>query len=368
MNNMHQDIVSVIESFDIGSLTSYRFRGEPRDLANVPPGAVPKLQGMTPPSAEETEEGRLQQALEFEIYTRCYTRSIGGTTASKSDVITIRDHVNALSAANNGQGTWEPGWKLGPRDDEGLVAVSKDQITFYVEPRTMVRTATMELRAGSWCRVRVGKELRNLQPGFYWAVGDGDQTDTRDMLEPSVRFYWNLTAAGAASYIAAATRRLNSMAVPFRTKVLTEPNHYVRADAGVLYVERRHFHRVRGAILDIHREVAPLLRVTVPMFAKPLAPGLGLAEDPGNGMSFGQSRSRSIARGLVRAFQSAAADLDARVEAVAASMSEEGIDAWRPYLERGSADIYLLEAISRDERRAVERAERKRERKQRRAR
>ena len=33
----------------------------------------------------------------------------------------------------------------------------------------------------------------------------------------------------------------------------------------------------------IHRAVSPHLRPEVPLFTKPLAPGLGLAEDPDNG-------------------------------------------------------------------------------------
>jgi hypothetical protein len=76
------------------------------------------------------------------------------------------------------------------------------------------------------------------------------------------------------------------------------------------------------------------------MFTKPLAPGLGLAEDPGGGLSFGQSRCRVVAEGLYRCQAEGAADLDARLRVVAGVMRERGLDPLRPWLEPGSADDY----------------------------
>ena len=76
-------------------------------------------------------------------------------------------------------------------------------------------------------------------PGFYCAIGDGDEDDARDAPAPLVRFYWHLTARAAVPYMAAITGRLNQRGIPFRTKVLSDPNGYGRADAGVLYLERR---------------------------------------------------------------------------------------------------------------------------------
>lgn len=358
--NLHDDILTAINGIAIESLTAYTCEGQPRDLSNrlMP---APRLQGTSQTPAADDRE-RLLQALEYDLYTRFYTRPQPASGVAKTDPVAQRDHVNALSTANNGRGAWEPGWRIGERDEDGFVAVTKDSITFWVDPQNGLRTVTGRVTAGEFCRVLVAKELRNLMPGFYFAIGDGDQSDAHDVPEALVRFYWHLTPAAAAPYIAAITRTLNALAVPFRTKVLTDPASYVRADAGVLYLERRHFHRVRAALLQVHAGVAPMLRDSVPMFTRHLAPGLGVAEDPGNGLSFGQSRCRAIASGLVSAFESGAA----REEAVAAACAERGIDAARPYLDRGAPDIYLLEVSTRNERRAAERAQRKQDRKQRR--
>ena len=347
---MNADILEAFDAVSIESPVRYSLHAQPRDLSSM--GGDPRT--------------RMVQTLETDLYVRLYTRSSAGTAVA--DYLGQRDHVAALSAANNGSGSWEPGWRVGQVDEEdGRVAVSKDAITFWVDPSTGIRTATGRATPGDWCRVLVAKELRNLMPGFYFAIGDGDQADTRDHPEPLVRFYWNLTAAGAAPYMAAATQTLNAISVPFRTKVLTDPASYVRADGGVLYLERRFFHRVRAALLKIHTDVAQYLRPDVPMFTKALAPGLGLAEDPGGGMSFGQSRCRAIANGLWDAFASGAQERDARLQIVEQALTDAGIDVDRPWLEKGSADMYLLEASSRQERRAAELDLRRREKKERNA-
>jgi hypothetical protein len=151
-----------------------------------------------------------------------------------------------------------------------------------------------------------------------------------------VRFYWHLTAGAAPRYLAVATSTLNSLGIPFRTKVLSDPGSYVRADAGVLYVERPYYAGVAGAVVAIHRAMETMLRPETPMFTKRLAPGLGLAEDPQNRLSFGQSRCQLVARGLWDAHESGTP----REVAVAAALRARGYDPARPYLERGSADIY----------------------------
>ena len=356
---MHHDIHAAIAGFAIDSLTSYTCEGQPRDLSNRY-APVPRLQTARTAAPVTDDRERLLRALEYDLYTRFYTRPSGAAAAS--DPIAQRDHVIALSAANCGGGAWEPGWRIGERDEDGLVAVTKDDITFWVDPHSGIRTVTGRITAGEFCRVRVTKELRNLMPGFYFAIGDGDQSDARDVPEPLVRAYWHVTPEGAGPYIAVVTNVLNGLKVPFRTKVLTDPGAYVRADAAVLYIERRHFPRVRGALLKVHAAIASLLREPVPLFTKHLAPGLGVAEDPGDGTSFGQSRCAAIAQGLVTALETNVAP----EEAVAGVLAERRIDAERPWLERGSSDIYLLEVTTRNERRAAERALRKQERKERR--
>src|SRR5262249_40748610 len=156
-----------------------------------------------------------------------------------SDMLARRDLVAALSAANSGHGTWEPGWAINHLEEDGHVAVAKDGLTFWVK-RDGVRCENGMIRPGTSCRVRVPKELRGLAPGFYLATGDGegDNDDRGDDGEPLLRYYWNLTSAAAAPFMRSTTTLLNAAGIPFRVKLLVDPSAYERADAGVLYMRR----------------------------------------------------------------------------------------------------------------------------------
>ena len=190
-------------------------------------------------------------------------------------------------------------------------------------------------------RVRVGKELREMLQGYYAVFGDADRGQDEEH-EPSdiVRFYWHLTAEGALPWIRALTGRFNAAGVAFHAKVLTDPASYVRADAGVLYVERRDVARAMDLLPDLHVCARPGLRSTTPMFTKRLAPGLAVAEDPGDGRSFGQHRCQLIAEALVRAFEAAAVGFDSRWQAVVDRFADEGLSVVRPWLNMQSRDGY----------------------------
>jgi hypothetical protein len=340
MARLHDDLLAALEAAEVTSATSYRFQGEDRDLSA--PAAKP---GELAPFPSVGDEPALLTALEGELYARFYTRPTTGHGLAVGDFLARRDLLSALSAANSGRGTWEPGWKIDHIDEDGRVAVVKDGLTFWVEPSGL-RTHSAAIEPGEFCRVLVAKELRSLMPGFYIAIGDGDPDDPGDAPEPLVRFYWHLRPEAAVPYIEAVTGALNARGVPFRTKVLNEPGAYLRADAGVLYVGRRHFRTIGDTIAQIHRTIVSGLRPEVPRFTKRLAPGLGLADDPSNELSFGQHRCRLVARAAWRSFARNDVGLGPRSEALADEFRAAGLDPARPYLEPQSADDYVLDSTA----------------------
>jgi hypothetical protein len=347
----HADLRLVLEAVEINSPTCYTLFGEPRDFTppSSPDFATPTTDGATTDEAMPdgaTTDGTLPESpvfmslLETDLYSRLYVRPQSAPAAS-SDLLAQRDFLSALSAANNGVGTWEPGWRVTSTESDGRVAVSKDHVTFWVAPNG-IRTRTGRVRPGDFCRVWVGKEMRQLLPGFYFAFGNGDRQESRDTAEPLLRFYWHLTAVSAVEYMALVTTTFNRAGVPFRTKVMSDPAGYVRADAGVLYLERCYFAEARPLIVELHRALKGRLRADVPMFTKPLAEGLGFAEDPADGMSFGQSRCRIAARVMWSCFVRGVKGADERLSALASALRAEGLDPEAPFLERGSKDFYTL--------------------------
>src|SRR5439155_18587786 len=97
--------------------------------------------------------------------------------------------------------------------------------------------------AGARLRLRFPKELIAMSPGFYMALGENDLAG--EGADAVVRLYWNLRAEAAAGFLGAATKSLNAAAIPFRLKVVNDSGRYVRCDAGVLYVRRSDYDRVR---------------------------------------------------------------------------------------------------------------------------
>ena len=190
------------------------------------------------------------------------------------------------------------------------------------------------------CQVAVPKERRYLFWGFYFAVGDaGDETQAdQGAVGPIVRFYWHLLSGAAAPFVAAATSLLNTAGIPFRLKVLSDPNHFHRADSGLIFVRRHYLPQVSKIVAGIHRNLRSGIRREVPLFTRRLADGLGFAEDPGNAMSFGQHRCHLTARALWDSFARGEVGRDASARALANKFRGEGVDPLRPHLRLDSLE------------------------------
>jgi len=332
--HVYPDISEIVQAVEIHSPTRFALHGEVRDLDRMKL-AAPAGEGREPPAEP------LVQALEAELYRDFYCRPQPGGSPAGGDPAEASGFVAALSRANRGQGTWEGGWVVAGVEPDGRIAVTKDRVTYWARPE-QVRSRSggpVVPSSGEACVVRLAKEHRHLFPAYYMALGNR-LPEGGSLL----RLYWNLTPAAAITYVRLVTDRLNREAIPFKTKVLSHPRSYRRADAGVLYLNRGDFGRLRPVLVQLHRDLSPKLNREVPMFVKPLAPGLGLAEDPGGGQSFGQSRCRIMAEALHRCHCRGASDLAERLRLVAVVWRERGLDPLRPWLEPGSEDAYSFEA------------------------
>lgn len=241
------------------------------------------------------------------------------------------EFVAELSAANAGRGRWAGGWQVDGRSGDDLV-LRKDGLRVRV-PSGQTRIAG----DGSAAEVRLPKELPFASPGFYMAVGDIDLPPG-----PMMRLYFHAVASGAASLVAAVTSTLNDMGIAFRFKVVDAPEQFSRCDAAVLYVRTTDFEGLRPLLSDLQTRRGVQLRARTPAFTKPLSPGIGLAEQPASGESFGEHRCRMLAEGIVEAHALGVTQPGQRLAVVEARFASRGIDLDAPYLERGSVDRYAL--------------------------
>lgn len=195
----------------------------------------------------------------------------------------------------------------------------------------------MPPQPGSVVSVLAPRESFIAQPGFYFMYGEtlSDIWDEHAL----VRFYFHATSDIAPALLDYLTATLNRYQVPFRMKALTEPAGYQRSDAAVLYVSKRHYEITARLVLDIPSDIASQLRPTTPFFSRRVQDGVGLAEDPNTGESFGMHRCRMVAEGIVDAWMRSDQSVEGRLAAITARFAANGCNLNLPHLSPGSADL-----------------------------
>lgn len=275
-----------------------------------------------------------------ELYCSFYSH--GGPVPSRwgepGPVYADPELTAAMSRANTGRGSWEPGWTIQRiLGDVALAATSRLRARV---PLDDCRARDGAVAPGAAVSVRLPKELPSISPGFYTAVGDAPAPPAAEA--GFVRAYWNVDRDGAPALVGALTSRLNRERVPFRLKVADHPLRLDRCDAAVLYVRADGFGSLRGMLEDAGVALAAHLRPRIPVFTLELVPGVGLAEDQGGADSFGERRCALLADGIVSACERGDGHGDAGVDAVAARFAEAGVQLDAPYLDQLLAGRHVL--------------------------
>jgi hypothetical protein len=326
MQRPASDLRELIDAVEIHSATAFSIAAERFDASNTKDAPVD-----------------LASTLANALYSRKYCRPIKTSVSPVAlDPRVARVFVEQLSHANSGSGTWESGWVLEAIEANGTLVMrrQRDDMLVWARPDEF-RPANGLAEIGAAGRVRVPKELREMLPGYYAAFGNADRSaDVGTTARDLVRFYWHLTSDIARDWIHELTVRFNAAGVPFQVKLLNDPATYVRADAAVLYIERKDLAATMALLPALHRVTRHGLRDTTPMLTKRLARGLSVADDPGDGRSFGQHRCQLVAEGLVRSTGGAAARSTARLKAVVDRFAGEGLSGAAPWLRAGSPDEY----------------------------
>ena len=333
MNDHLQHVTRSIRETIFHSPTSFSC------LGHVSPALAPRVKrAMT----RETSRSYLLHQLKSRLYSDFYIHggfsfsTSGGVTGGVDPVV----FVEALSAANAGTGRHESGLQVVSTNQGGTV-VYRAGLKLVAQLDDCIVEGGGSPQPGGAVGLRLPKELRSVSPGYYMALSNrGEITGEAPAI---IRLYWNLRAGGAEPFIRIFTRLLNEAKMYFQLKVLNDPASYIRCDAGVLYFLKTD----RGLVAEILSEVYPKLvshlKPAVPVFTKLLAPGIGLAEDPGSEESFGQHRCRILAEGIVRAYEQGAHSLDERLAITVESFASARIRLNLPYLNPNSIDDYAFE-------------------------
>ncbi|WP_028644545.1 T3SS effector HopA1 family protein [Nocardioides sp. URHA0020] len=233
-----------------------------------------------------------------------------------------------LAAANGGKGSWQPGWQVLDTNVRGWVRARRDGLTLALP--------SSELRIDEGATyVRRPKDMPALSPGFHTASLDV----AREAGTTTARLYWHLVADGAEPFIRVVTDRCNEAGIGGSLKVVDDRSRFDRCDSGVAYVSLEDLAVHHDVFTAIHSDLATYLAPGTPAMTLSLTDGLAVAQEPGGGWSFGQHRSRLIARAILRARDSPSA-----VRRGAAHLddvfADEGISYEAPYCSAASHDVF----------------------------
>lgn len=339
MSTVHDLVAEALGAVEIRSLDRYTWFGRPAPRL---PARIRAALG--PDAARKHLLANLSLQLYQDFYCVGRPAPPGGFDGAVGSASTR--FVAHLSDANLGTGYEEPGWEV-TAVAEGELLVGNGAVLVRIGQGERGRIAV-----GEPLSMRMPKEFLNLSTGFYTAVGDAGtkRADAAAESRATIRLYFNLSPAGAIRFLRLATGRLNGAGLPFRCKVLNDPSRFTRCDAVVLYVDAADYEPVRAIVEDLHPELRPFLGSHTPVFTKRLADGIGLAEDPVTGESFGLHRCSLMAEGVIEAWERRARTVDERLAAVDRCFARAGLDLGTSFLNPGSADGYSFEESDNERR------------------
>jgi hypothetical protein len=334
--NIQEEIIPILREIEILSPTAFRFRDEmmPATAGFTPMPSVPGFPSHPLP------EIPLVRDIQSVLYARCYSRRMEeAPPPDPQTLVADPTFLPKLMQSNRSRPGWEGGWTVYQVSPNGQVWLSKGDRQRSAVPGEFISTGPPGVapQSGSIVNVQVARESTVAQPGFYFMYGEtlGDVWDDQSV----VRFYFHAPSSAAPELIEALTPLLNRYQVPFRMKALNEPAMYGRTDAVVLYVARRYHDITVRIVRQLPVNVADRLHDSTPLFARPLQPGVGVAEDPNTGESFGMHRCRLMAEGIFDAWQRNDQSVDGRLRAVAARFTQNGLKLEFPHLSADSVDL-----------------------------
>jgi len=329
VKGIHDDLRELLRAVLIRSPMEFELAGRVHRVAPFGAGQSPMW------SAYSAGQPPLVIDLQMSIYDEAYCRSLGSRTEPPPSAGSL---VEPLSAANAGRDRWESGWSLAQMMPNGHAMARKGDLEHVFPPGEFAAAKGGVPSVGAPLHVLFARESRTQQPGFYLAIGETPAPFGAD--SRMTRIYWHVAEEGAVPLTRALTTLLNRYQVPFRFKTLSYSGLYTRADAAVLYFASRYYQIVARLLPPIREEVWSHLRPATPLLTLRLQDGIGLAEDPATGESFGMSRSRLIAQAIWDAYARGMQTEASRMMELAIQFDRVGLSLDRPHLRAASADIY----------------------------
>ncbi len=317
MKNNTDTIAQIIEEIQISPARQIIFRGE----------ALVESYTFLPTDAIKPEY--LIKTISDLIYQKYYTSKSGDKP------LKIKAFIQKIRKANASKPYWSKQWKVVNVNTDGSVIVDKNELRKLAKPGEYLKEIPIKnLQQGDFVKLFVPTELLTKEDGFFHVYG---KEISDDFNEAIIRFYFNLTPEGAIKLVELLSKKIN---VPFHFKCLKKWASYTRADAGVLYVDKRYFFEIYLILQTIFTEIKPFLKSETPLFSFKITNGIGFAENPPEETeSFGTTRSKLIAEAIIKAFWEEI-PTEKRLEKVVEYIEIMGFDFEKLYLNPNSKFPY----------------------------
>jgi hypothetical protein len=165
------------------------------------------------------------------------------------------------------------------------------------------------------------------QTGF-WTT----RSASGDPAPPLVRVYWSVSEDFIGNLLKDLTTTLEGIGLRYSLKCPVSSIGFARVDSLVLYLERSAWDVARKPLTGLARRHETNLRDSAPPLTLRVSRGVAFAEDPGGNESFGQSRCRALAAGVLAVLAEATPSMNQGVEILAQALRDAHLDPEHPWL------------------------------------
>ncbi len=266
------------------------------------------------------------------LYWRAFTRDLSDNS-SCGGLISESELTQLLSSANRSRNRWESGWRIERVEKTGSIVAEHDAFRRTASPGNYALTFTEDLppQPGMAATLYFARESFTLQAEVYYAFGEAIPTHD-DEVRP-MRIYLSAPDQVLPELYSFLTGQLNHLGIPFTLKTLLARFERDRSDSTVLYISRRLWSEAEVLVKELPDSLLTRLRPRTPLFTFKLAPGIGVAESPFGGESFGMHRCRLLAESILEARRTGHEDATSRLQVLNRKFRSAGIDLAQPHLQ-----------------------------------
>jgi HopA1 effector protein family len=241
------------------------------------------------------------------------------------DTVDLR---SALRVAPAAAGRWETGWIVLQAGQNGVCSAGRKSQMRALSPGDYANVARpgMPVAPGDALAVRQLVDWVDEATGFWCAQSSYGEPD-----RPLNRLYLSAGSEQVGFVLHAMTAALDGLELRYALKCPCDAGNYARADSLVVYLEREAWSGAEAVIRATVRKMQDRLRAAPPPLTRKIGPGAGMAEDPQDGMSFGESRCRALAPGVRALLGRPAGSAKGSLLVLAEALRAAGIDPARPW-------------------------------------